>query len=215
MLKLSELPLKTYCEFNKGEYIIHQNEKINYVYKIVSGVCYRTDTSVKGSEIVYGIKSSASIGLESVLGSLILFAGRISTCNFVAHTKCCCYKIPCDDFYNYVVSHQELCVEMIQLAMKEHRAVNERFRAKSYGNTFGQLCKLLLDHSVIIDGERVVASFNNKLIGQYLGIHSVTVSKILKYLKADETIVKRKKGLVILDEHKLNSYANIDRVVYW
>ena len=216
-MNLSELPVKTYCEFNKGEYIIHLNEKTDYVYELISGVCYRTDTSEKGSEIVYGIKSSSGKGLESVLGALTLFNHEgISTCNIVAHTKCLCYKIPSEAFFHYVISNQDLCVQMVQLAMKEYRSVNERFRAKSYGNIFGQLCKLLLDHSKIIDGERVVASFNNKLIGQYLGIHPVTVSKILTYLKSDHTIVKRNRVLVILDEHKLNSYTNVDdKIVYW
>ena len=214
-MKLKEIPIKTYCEFKKGEYIIHQNERIEYVYKIISGVCYRTDTSERGSEIVYEIKSSASKGVESILGSLVVFSGGISTCNFVAHTKICCYKIPCDVFYNYVISNSELCVEMLQLALKNYQAVKERYRAKSYGNTFSQLCKLMLEHSGYQDDELVVASFNNKLLSQYLGIHQVTVSKMLKYLKADGVIEKGKKGLVILDAYKLNKYANMDGIVYW
>ncbi|MGE4274354.1 MAG: Crp/Fnr family transcriptional regulator [Desulfitobacterium sp.] len=214
-MNLKDIPMKTYCEFKKGEHIIHQQEKIDYVYIITSGICYRTHISETGAEILYGIKR-ANTGLESVIGILVLFNGGISTSNFVAHTKCCCYKVPYETFYQYVISQQDLCVEMLHLAMKEYRAVTERFHAQSHKNNFGLLCKLLLDHSSIVDGKRSVeVGYNNKLLSEYLGIHQVTVSKMLKFLKEDGVIKKETKGIVILDESKLSRYVNEDKTMYW
>ncbi|MGI6227073.1 MAG: helix-turn-helix domain-containing protein, partial [Peptococcales bacterium] len=56
-------------------------------------------------------------------------------------------------------------------------------------------------------------AYSNTRISQFLGIHKVTVSKILKVLKEEGIIEKGKEGIIILDERQLASYAKSEKIM--
>ncbi|MCO5384794.1 hypothetical protein [Desulfosporosinus sp.] len=47
-MDLLKMPGVVYCEFKKKSYIIRQREKVDSLYYLVSGTCYRTAITEKG-----------------------------------------------------------------------------------------------------------------------------------------------------------------------
>lgn len=215
---LLKLPGVVYCEFKKGTCIIRQGDKLDAVYFLISGVCHRKTINKKGDEIIYGVKESGPQGgvnpdfVQSVLGILILYSDGVSSCNFCASVKCCCYKIPKDVFLHYVHDKPAILTRIVQLAMRELRSLAGSLQARQEGESANQLCRLLLKHAAReTDGVMRVKGLSNLDISQFLGIHKVTVNRILRALKEERVIDTGRQRVVILDEKLFLEYAEAVR----
>jgi len=213
-MDLIKMPGVVYCEFKKGESIIRQGEKVDFIYYLLSGTCYRTTITGKGDEIIYGVKESNDF-VKSLVGVLILYANGFSVSNFIAKSKCCCYKIPKETFFEYVKDKSEILSQLLYLAMWELRELHALFQSRQEGKVANRLCELLLKNSQNRQDKLVVNKVysNNAEISRFLGIHKVTVAKILKTLRDEGIIDKQKEGIVILDEKKLVSYAKAEKTI--
>ena len=207
-----------YCEFKKDDTIIRQGEVLDAVYYLVSGICHRKAVNKKGDEIIYGIKEShadaelTSNFVQSVLGVLTLYSDGISTCNFCASSKCCCYRIPREVFLHYVQDKPEILTQILKMAMRELRALTGSFQARQEGELANQLCRLLLKNATLEpDGRKIVKGFSNLAISQFLGVHKVTVNRILRVLKEEGVIDKSRTCIVILEDKRLAEYAKAER----
>ncbi|EGW39110.1 Crp/Fnr family transcriptional regulator [Desulfosporosinus sp. OT] len=201
------------CEFKKGSYIIRQGENVDYLYYLTSGTCYRTLITEKGDEIIYGIKESNN-SIRSIMGVLSLFSNGISAYHFIAKSKCCCLKIPKDTFLKYVQDDANILRQLLQMATGNIRELVDSLQARNEGKVGNRLCKFLLnksqdDHGVLL----VNKYYSNATISRFLGIHKVTVAKILRALKNEGILKKEKDGIIILNENKLTSYANDEKII--
>ncbi|WP_242966753.1 Crp/Fnr family transcriptional regulator [Desulfosporosinus sp. FKA] len=213
MMELLEMDGLVKCEFKKGSYIIRQGEKMDYVYYLISGTCYRTLISEKGDEVIYGVKESNN-SFQSVLGALTIFDNGLSDYDFIAKSKCICYKIPKEIFWQYVQNDPVALSQLLQMAIGLVRELVDSLQARNEGKVGNRLCKFLLTNSQVEQGLLLVDKrFTNATISRFLGIHKVTVAKILRALKSEGIIKKEKEGIIILDENKLESYANDERVI--
>ena len=217
-MDLLKIPGVVYCEFKKNDTIIRQGEEIDSVYYLISGVCHRKAVTKKGDEIIYGIKESNTGDdltpnfVQSVLGVLILYSDGISACNFCASSKCCCYKIPRDIFLDYVQEKPEILTQILKMAMRELRTVTGSFQARQEGELANQLCCLLLKNAAQEpDGRKTVKGLSNLAISQFLGVHKVTVNRILRVLKEEGVIDKSRNCIVIRDGKVLAEYAKAER----
>lgn len=202
-----------YCEFKKGSYIIRQGEKVDFLYYLTSGTCYRTLITEKGDEIIYGIKESNN-SFQSLLGVLVLFSNEISVYHFIARSNCRCYKIPKETFWLYLRANPDILSQLLQMAMCDYRQLVDSFQARKEGKVANRLCKFLLnntqDHNGILLVNRI---YSNAEISRFLGIHQVTVAKILKTLKNEGIINKEKEGIRILNEKSLIKYAKDENII--
>jgi len=205
------MPGVVYCEFKKNDYIIRQGEKVDSIYYLVSGTCYRTIVTEKGDEIIYGVKESRNDLIHSLLGVLVLYTDGISTNQFIARSKCCCYKIPKEVFFQYVKDKPDILTKLLYLAMWELRELAGSFQARQEGKVANRLCKLLLKNAQTTQGKRLIDKrLSNSEISRFLGIHKVTVARILRVLKDEGIIDKQKEGIIILDESRLEKYAKAE-----
>ena len=218
-MELLSLPGVNYCEFQKNDTIIHQGENLEAVYYLISGVCHRKALNKKGDEIIYGVKEpQASTNkteslVQSVLGILILFNDDgLSNCNFSAQEKCCCYRIPRDVFLGYVKNKPEILILIVQQALKEFRLLTKAFQARQEGEVANHLCRLLLNHAKKDPaGTLSVRGLSNMAISQLLGIHEVTVNRILRALKTEGTISKTRTVIVIQNQSRMEAYTKAER----
>lgn len=207
-MDLLKIPGVVYCEFKKNDYIIRQGEKMNFIYYLSSGTCNRVTITEKGDEIIYGVKETNKKIVQSLLGVLTLYGDGISQNHFIARSKCCCYKIPKEVFFQYVQDKPALLSELLHMAMKELRQLSSSFQARQEGKVANRLCDLLLQNLQRTQGKCIVDKrYTNAEISRFLGIHKVTVAKILRVLKEEEIIDKNKEGIFILDEKRLAYYA--------
>lgn len=218
-MNLQKMPGVHYCEFKKNDIIIRQGEKLDAVYYLLSGVCYRRAVNKRGDEIIYGIKESQPSAefspnfVLSVIGVLVLYSeDGISSSNFCAGDKCCCYRIPKEVFLNYVQDKPDAITQIAKLAMRELRILAGSFMARQEGQVANQLCRLLLKHAKPgPDGVLTVKNLSNLAIGQFLGLHKVTVNRILRALKAEAVIDKTRNCITIQDRNRLEEYARSEQ----
>ncbi|MEG6616728.1 Crp/Fnr family transcriptional regulator [Peptococcaceae bacterium 1198_IL3148] len=214
MLELTDV---VSCEFKKGEYIIRQGEKIQFLYYLASGSCYRTTFTEKGDEIIFGVKEASNNSfIECMLGVLILYTdNETSVNNFIAKTNCSCYKIPKETFLQYVQDKPNILTQLVSMAMAELRELTSSFQARQEGKVANRLCELLLKNSQQKQGRLLVNKdySNHTKISQFLGIHKVTVAKIIKALKEEGVISKERAGIVILDKDRLTAYAQAEKTI--
>ena len=202
------------CEFKKGDYIIRQGEEIQYLYYLVTGTCYRTTYTEKGDEIIYGIKKSNN-SFQSLIGVMLLYSNGISKNNFIAKNNCSGYKIPKETFLRYVQDKPDILNQLLYMVMKEYEELIDSFQARQEGKVPNYLCEQLLKNAQDKQGKLLVnkdySSYSK--ISRFLGVHKVTVAKIIKALKDDGIIDKEKDGIVIIDKKRLKSYAKGEKTL--
>lgn len=207
-MDLLKMPGVTYCEFDKNAEIIRQGELIDSVYYLASGTCYRKAITEKGDEIIYGVKESNNNFVYSLLGVLILYSDGMSVHSFCARSKCCCYKVPRQVFFEYVQDKPEILTQLLIMAMKELRTLAGSFQARQGGKVANQLCDMLLKSARLDPEKRLICKrYSNLELSQFLGAHKVTVARILRVLRDERIIERNKEGITILDARRLESYA--------
>lgn len=213
-MELFKMPGVIPYEFNRNDCIIRQGDKVDYLYYLVSGTVYRIMITEKGDEIIFEVRDSktAKNPMQAFIGVLVLYSSGTSTNHFVAKSKCYGYKIPKEVFLKYVQDKPDMLTDLLHLAMCEYHRVTSSLQARQEGKVANRLCDFLLKNLVKDQGQLLIGKkYNNAEISRFLGIHKVTVARILKALKEEGIILKDKEGIKILDEKKLEMYAKADR----
>jgi CRP-like cAMP-binding protein len=215
-MELFKMPGVTCREFEKGDIIIGQAEQLRYVYYLTKGTCYRITITEKGDEIIHSIREPTH-SIYSFLGVLALFADGVSIAQFQAKSRCRCYKIPRDTFLKYISDKPEILIELLKMALTEYRNMHNCFKARQGGKTANRLCDILLRNSSEIKCRMMVDKNLSKIsnLSSLLGVHDVTVAKIIKSLKTEKVIEKRKEGILILDKEKLAAFAKDESALYY
>ncbi len=210
-----EVPGMVYCPIKKGEKILEQGEEVEYIYYLTKGTCYRVVLNDKGDEIIYGVKQTDTLA-RSLVGVMSVYGGGVSANSFVAQTDCEGYYIPKEEFLAYAKQNPELLDELLHMAAKEHYDLYLNFQFRQEGRIANRLCQMLLEQAKKTeDGQwRIDRSVTNVKLGQFLGIHAVTVAKIMKQLKAEGIICRTAEGTLISDLQGLNAYAQGKKMVY-
>ena len=216
-MDLLKLPGVVYCEFPPNSCLIRQGEKVAAVYYLLEGICYRKTITEKGDEIIYGVKESNHQNfVQSLVGVLVLYSSDgVSVSNFFARTKCCCYKIPTEILLAYLRDKPAMLTQIITMAMRELRKLTFALQARQEGKVANQLCNLLLQQAQLKQGKLIVdKGYSNLAISQFLGVHKVTVARILRVLKVEGLIDKNKDGIRILDAKRLEAFARQEKIEY-
>lgn len=208
------VPGMIYCPIKKGEKIIEQGEPAERIYYLTKGKCYRMVLNDKGDEIIYGIKQTDTLA-QSLVGVINIYGGEISGSSFVAQTDCEGYYIHRDAFFKYAEDKPALLSALLRMAAQEHYELYINYQSRQEGRVANRLCQLLLDQAKPVGGRLVLdRSVTNVLLGQFLGIHHVTVAKIMKQLKSQGIIRRTSQGTIIDSPEALREYAQGKKMVY-
>lgn len=205
-----DLPGVTQCRFRRGDYLIRVGESVEYIYYLLKGTVYREAVTEHGRERILSSKASGSI-VESLIGILILYRrpdAGVSSNDFIAHTNCTCYRIPKDVCMEYLRQNPVLLEDVVRTAMDEYMRLMTLFQAKDEGHVAGRLCSLLLERSRQTEqGLLVSKKFTNVEMAKFLSVHKVTVARILRVLKEEDTLARTTEGLLLKNLERLQQYA--------
>lgn len=208
MIDFIKLAQAQRCYFRKGEFILRQNELVEYVYYLAEGVVYRTILDENGDITIYDVKY-ANEGLDSVLGVLFLFPQGICYNDFVAKTDCTCYKISKNRILAEIKEDAEILYGLLGLLSEQYNETIELLQEKKQKCTVKRLCMFLLNHSAYTDGQLLLDKvYTNAEIARFLGIHAVTAARIIKCLKDEVAVKKTSKGMLILNQELLQEYIS-------
>ncbi len=212
---LCQLPGAHICHFNKGEYLIHQGDPMPYVYYLQSGSCERIEYSDCGDEIIFNTKLSGS-GVNAVVGLNNLWNTEpVSFSSFIAKTSVTCCRIDAVLAKNALLERPDILDAILTLQMENYQRLRALFKCHHERRTPSLLCALLLRQAAASsDGLYLPKKLTNVSISHQLGVHQVTVAKIMSYLQKEAVIQRTLKGVNILDRQKLQAYADGEKMNY-
>lgn len=195
--------------FQKGETIIRQGEPVPYLYLLQSGSCYRYLITPKGNTIIYEIKEPDN-SFSCLIGVLTVYnQSGMSNYTFVARTICECLCIPAADFIQWASDKAEVQNELLRLAMAFHAEVSRAFQFHQEGRIANRLCSILVGCCTFRDNEwRIEKKYSFSELANMLGVHAVTVSRIIRCLCEEQVLSKAPDGLLVTDMDKLVAYAS-------
>lgn len=202
-------PNVVYHVFEKDEVIFRQGDKLSYLYYLEKGCVHRTFFSDKGDKIIYNIKSGGQ-AFESLIGVLALYApDSISPSDFIAMSKCTGYMVPSEVFREYALSKPELLEELLRDAVAHSRNMTERFQARQGKKVANKLCEIMWNNmEQTLTGMFTIKGIKNIELAGILGVHPVTISRIIKSLREEGILEKWPGGWVVQDTKALKKYAD-------
>lgn len=197
--------------YDKGKVLIRQGEPVTHLYYLVKGTVYREVVTPDGYETIPSVKTAASKGLPSLVGVLALFTGNenlVSNSSFITQSSCTCYKIPKDSVLEYLKANPDELIRVVELAMKEHASLFQLLVMRNEGQVANRLCKLLMDRCALKDGRYLVVGQNTNVdLAKFLGVHKVTVARIIRQLKEEGVIARHGSVISILKPDLMREYA--------
>lgn len=208
-MELTQIP-ETYPHiiFEKGEYLICQEEKIDYMFYLLSGSAIGSIIDVNGNEYMFdiipphqGINSVAALGMG-------LLNNTVSKFNVLALSKIVCCKIPSHIIQEYLLEHPEELFQFTKKLMGHYIRTCQRLNTRNASHTIQDYCRFILQHSKNIDGTFFLdKKYNNNEISQLIGVHPVTLSRMRTALLQRGCVEKAPEGLKLCNIALLESCA--------
>lgn len=212
---LCQLPGSYLCRFKKGEYLIHQGDPLLYIYYLQSGSCERIEYSDSGDELIYKTKLSDG-SVSAVVGIHNLWHPEsVSFSSFIAKTNITCYRIEAALAKDALLKRPDILDAILTSQMENYLHLHALFKNHHERRTPSLLCALLLRQAAASsDGLYLPKKLTNVSISHQLGVHQVTVAKIMSYLQKEAIIQRTPQGIQILDSQKLQAYADGEKMNY-
>lgn len=208
------LPGAVIKRFKKGETLINQGEAISYVYYLKDGIVHRNVLTERGLETTLTIKSDHTKSkIEAVIGVLIMYSAeadqpKIAQSSFVAKTDCECIQIPVQSFLKYAYQDRDVLEEIVRHAMSNYTHLLEMYRLRQDKDTVAKICDSLLEHCEDKNGIWQISDLPKNIdLAHQLGVHAVTVSRIMSKLQEEKIIKKKKNALIAADIDRLERLA--------
>lgn len=203
----------------KGVSLSKIDDNRDYIYYLQEGLCALVRKSKTGEEIIYNYLQE-----DSLLGVICYGLGedrysKNEETYFVTKTTCVVYKIP-HKVINELVDRDPKVGFMIARAMSKHYSdVLYHFQSANHEHTNIRVCKMLLQLAKREQDEYVLDKyFRYNEIAKYLGVHMVTIARIMQELKSQNIIQKKGQQIVYKDKNKLKElidhYSEYGHQVY-
>ena len=194
--------------YSKNTYIVRQGEAVEYVYYLALGSCVRNKFTIKGDEIIYD-ERVADQSVSCLLGALNLYSSvRIYDKNFVAKTECVCCRIYYKDFLDFLSCYPSVLHELLFMAMNSYDQLDANFHAKQKGQAACRVCSFILENARNTERAKILDKhFTSAEIARYLGMHRITVNKIILALCDQKCIGRTEEGFEVLKEASLLQLA--------
>jgi CRP-like cAMP-binding protein len=197
------------CRFPKGTYLIKQGESVKSLYYLTSGVCDRIEYGETGDAVIYNTKYSNN-GMYSLIGVNLLWApSRISYSSFIAQTEIKCYKINAQKAFEYINTQLELLSTLLSMMGDNYIRLREAFRCHKNRQIPNFLCRILLENCQTVNKRIIIQNLGTySEIALRLGVHQVTIARIMARLRQDRIIGKKTPlGIPVLNNRALEDIA--------
>lgn len=187
--------------FKNGDYVFDPDIELTpkYIYMLKSGLCSLEGQTQSGETRIYlFLEAPRVLGYIPVISGI---EGDLKKGYYLmairAKTACCAYRVSSQDFLNNYNSNLVFKSFLEDNLLNDYMKVLQNFHNQHEGLAVVKVCRLLLEiaHK---EGDLVVIhrlmSYSD--IANYLGVHTVTLGRIMSKLYKDGCI--RKDGNVIV-----------------
>lgn len=191
----------------------------DYVYCLIDGICALMSIKECGKENIYHyLKPGSLAGLIPAYTKNTNHSERSPDPYFVitAKSKCKVYKLHHHTFFQLLTEHPEMIEYVLQSTMDVSRSLLNHFYTANESNAASKLAFTLLTLAEDVEGESIIhKEFNYTELAKYLGIHPITVSRIMGIFKEKGIIKRQGHRTIITDQEQLMVYSkNIETLHY-
>ncbi len=171
------------------------------VFYLLEGICSLTGYSLNGQEKVLLYHTAGTmIGFNPCLTGIgsddFFYSGPV----LLTRTSCRLYRIPEVYFRRYLDSSLEFNQYMVKLLSRSYHRTLAHFKQLQEESSAIVICRFLLSMKVeTADGPVLPRFFTHDEISKYLGVHLVTVSRILSRMQKSGYVTRIPAGLLIRD----------------
>lgn len=201
--------LGTICQVKRPECLYNRTSQDKYVYFLEQGICALTSTSSDGRERIYQYFLS---------GDFICFTPAFNrhypdetflAFAIMAKSDCILCRIPYSLFRSYVEEHPVLYRWLFEKAVTHYDNSLRHSYSLQEGDNFMSLCQALLELAKPQASQYVLQKeFSYGELANYLGIHTITVTRLMARLKEMGIIMKKGHQTVIPDMERLKALAD-------
>lgn len=207
--QLEELKkLGTLRQVRRQECLYNRTSRDKYVYFLEEGICALTSTSSDGREHIYQY---------FLAGDFICFTSAFNrqypdevflAFAMMAKADCVLCQIPYSLFRGYVDEHPVLYRWLFEKAVSHYDNALRHSYSLQEGDNFTSLCQALAELAVSQDPFYVLQKeFSYGELANYLGIHTITVTRLMARLKEMGVVRKNGHQTVIQDMEQLKTLA--------
>lgn len=180
-----------------------------YVYYLLEGICSLTGYSLNGQEKVLLYHSADSlIGFNPYLSGISPSDFSYNGPVVLTRTRCRLYRIPAADFHHYLDTSLEFNQYMVHLLSKSYHRTLAHFKQLQEESSVTVVCRFLLSMMTVTDDGPVLPRFfTHDEISKYLGVHLVTVSRILSQMQKSGYVERIPAGLLIKNAEILREFV--------
>ncbi|WP_077611796.1 Crp/Fnr family transcriptional regulator [Clostridium sp. Marseille-P2415] len=200
--------LGTLIHVKKHDCLYNRTHIDKYVYCLEKGLCALHSVSASGKERIYQY---------FLPGDLISFtpAYRRSypddtfyAFSITAKSACSLYQIPYSTFLDFMAKHPEFYRWLFETTITHYDNALRHCYTLQDGDNFISLCQALSELAILENSRYVIhRDFSYNEIASYLGIHTITVTRLIGRLKEMGVITKEGHVTVILDMDRLTRLA--------
>jgi len=204
------------CKYKNGDTIVKQGDSTEYVYYLIDGLCCRSICRENGVERIFGVRK-ANDGVASFLGLLVLTYNRdFYTCSFHALSDCQCYRIPNSSFRELMDTDMDFLRQIIAFSSNEYNKLVNEVIAHSENSIANYLCQLIYELTKPnAQGKKCLSNkYTMEILSKMSGVTTVTVARIISFLKTKGVVSREKSALVIEDEAEFLNYCNGKKIKY-
>lgn len=208
-------------QVEKNTRIVDAETSLGDIYYLEEGIVALTDLMEDGDERVYRYhKRGELLGIFKLYNQIpcLKNSPQHTVCdiyNSVTKTDCVVYRLDPEVVLRFLYQNPEMLIEQIRMTGKVNINHSFRYSRMLKNRTPNILCEVMLEFSRETDGVlQLDPYFSNAEIARYMGIHVVTVGKILKQLKAEKLIDRKDGRIVILDRPGMEAYLGEKTMKY-
>lgn len=208
-MKLSDFPNAVRMELERGEFLFHEGDSLDYVYFCDAGKLGGNLININGGEFFANIvECGKGIGSVAALG-MLLSNKKIYTFSMSAFTRVVCYRISSSEMLNYLRQNPDEMFKFTEKLMLLYEDLCKRLNSRQQVKTIEQYCKFILEHGIWVGSKFVLGKqYSNIEVARVLNVHPVTLSRMQTALQNENMIEKQKNGMLIKDVDKLQECAD-------
>lgn len=190
-----------------------------YVYLLKEGICsLQGDTKNGNSRIYLFMESQRAVGYIPVLHDIVSDYDRgYYLMAIQAKTDCIVYRVPSQDFLRAYKENEAFRDYIVRHVLMDYMKLLQNFHNQHEGSAVTKLCKLLLDVSAMEQGQIVIRNMMPYAdIANYIGVHPVTVGRIMSKLYKYEYIIKMENGRIwIKKPESMQALVNVESEMFY
>ena len=181
------------CKVPRNTTLVRVGDKTDALYVLVSGSAKVLNRDVEGREVILTL-----LGAGECFGEMSLIDGSPRSADVVSCEPCELLVIAKSDFARALAENVDLCFNMMKSLADRLREANRKIESLALLDVYGRVAKLLLEFSVVEDGQRVIRRKVSKQdMAKMVGASREMVSRVMRDLEV-RGYIRDEQGVLVL-----------------